>query len=265
MEKEQGEPGDWRLKHANRGKKASRPELEIDLLEWITEKCNNGLAILLLMVRLKALQMAKHDNYGIPAGQFKAGNHWCQHFEAAWLVASPEDNTRSTASQWLWRQDRSVPALYYWSSQRTQLPTSMDKTPLTFHVPPNQTIHNMEEKMIKTRTTGNEKNRITVALTCAGDGSKLRPMVIFKRKTILKVAKKHGVVIAAQVKGWMVPEMMKILIKKVWWAQRSGMGKRRSLRVLDAFDAHMTESVKTAITRENTNLAVVLGGLTLQP
>lgn len=92
----------------------------------------------------------------------------------------------------------------------------MDKTPLTFDVPPNQTIHNMEEKMIKTGTTGNEKNRITVALTCAGDGSKLRPMVIFKRKTILKVAKKHGVVIAAQVKGWMVPEMMKILIKKVW-------------------------------------------------
>ena len=40
-------------------------------------------------------------------------------------------------------------------------------------------------------------------LACAGDGSKLRPMVIFKRKTLPKVANKHGVVIAAQEKGWM--------------------------------------------------------------
>ena len=35
-----------RLKRANRGKKAAWPELEVDLLAWITEKRNNGLAIL---------------------------------------------------------------------------------------------------------------------------------------------------------------------------------------------------------------------------
>ena len=69
-----------RLKRANRSKKVAWPELEIDLLEWITEKRNNGLAILPSMVRLKALQMAKQDKYRIPAGQFKAGNHWCQCF-----------------------------------------------------------------------------------------------------------------------------------------------------------------------------------------
>ena len=32
-----------RLKRANRGKKAAWPELEVDLLAWITEKRNNGL------------------------------------------------------------------------------------------------------------------------------------------------------------------------------------------------------------------------------
>ena len=68
------------LKRANRGKKAAWPELEVDLLEWITEKRNNGLAILPSLVRLKALDMAKNEKYGIPQGQFKAGNCWCQHF-----------------------------------------------------------------------------------------------------------------------------------------------------------------------------------------
>ena len=41
-----------RLKRANRGKKAAWPELEVDLLAWITEKRNNGLAILPSIVRL---------------------------------------------------------------------------------------------------------------------------------------------------------------------------------------------------------------------
>ena len=45
-----------RLKRANREKTAAWPELEVDLLSWITEKRNNGLAILPSLVRLKALE-----------------------------------------------------------------------------------------------------------------------------------------------------------------------------------------------------------------
>lgn len=61
-----------RLKQVNRGKKAAWPELEVDLLEWITAEWNNGLTILPSLVRLKS-----HKKYGIPPVQFKAGNHWC--------------------------------------------------------------------------------------------------------------------------------------------------------------------------------------------
>jgi transposase len=87
-----------RLKRANRGKKAAWPELEIDLLEWITEKWNNGLAILPSLVRLKTLDMAKLEKYGIPAGQFKVKLVPAFH-EAEWLVSSTENNSRSAASR----------------------------------------------------------------------------------------------------------------------------------------------------------------------
>ena len=62
-------------------------------------------------------------------------------------------------------------------------------------------------------------------------------------------------------------EGMKTWIDKVWCSRRGGLGRRRSLLVCDAFEAHVTERVKTALTRENTNLAVIPGGLTsiLQP
>jgi len=78
---------------------------------------------------------------------------------------------------------------------------NMDEAPLMFDMPPNRTINNTGEKTAKIRTTG--KNGVTVVLACCGDGSKLKPMVIFKRKTIPKIDNKHGVVVSAQEKGWM--------------------------------------------------------------
>ena len=82
-------------------------------------------------------------------------------------------------------------------------------------MPPNRTIKHTGEKTIKIGTTGNEKNRVTVVLAYAEDGSKLKPMVTFKRKTVPKVANRHGVVIAAQEKGWMDTEGMKTWVQKV--------------------------------------------------
>ena len=70
-------------------------------------------------------------------------------------------------------------------------------------MPPNQTI-NILQAAKKIVTTGNEKNHATVLLACSGDGSKLRSMVIFKRKTVPKVEallgvnsnKRHGLELA---------------------------------------------------------------------
>ena len=92
---------------------------------------------------------------------------------------------------------------------------NMDEIPLTLDIPPNRTINSVAEKFVKIRTTGNEKNRITVVLACAGDGTKLKPMVIFKRKTLPKMNNKHGVVVSTQEKGWMYADQMKIWIEKV--------------------------------------------------
>ena len=78
-----------------------------------------------------------------------------------------------------------------------------NESPIQFDMPSNRTVSKTGEKTVKIRTTGNEKNRLTVVLTCAGDGSKLKPLVIFKRKTMPKIANKHGVVVAVQQKGWM--------------------------------------------------------------
>ena len=40
------------------------------------------------------------------------------------------------------------------------------------------------------------------------------------------------------------------------------MGRRKSLLVYNSFEAHVTDTVKTSFKRENTELAVIPGGLT---
>ena len=261
-----------RLKRANRGKKAAWPELEIDLLAWITEKRNNGLAILPSIVRLKALELAKDEKYNITEGQFKAGNHWCQRFMKRNALSLRQKTTLAQRlpadyEEKIVRFHRFIIDRRKEHSYPLHLIANMDETPLTFDMPPNRTINNMGEKTIKIRTTGNEKNRVTVVLACCGDGSKIKPMVIFKRKTIPKINNQHGVVVSAQQKGWMDSEQMKVWIQKAWRRRLDGLGRRKSLLVYDAFEAHVTDTVKAAFKRENTDLAVIPGGLTsiLQP
>lgn len=261
-----------RLKRANRGKRAAWPELEIDLLAWITEKRNNGLAILPSLVRLKALELAKDEKYNIPEGQFKAGNHWCQRFMKRNALSLRQKTTLAQRlpadyEEKIVRFHRFIINRRKEHGYPLHLIANMDETPLTFDMPPNRTINNMGEKTIKIRTTGNEKNRVTVVLACCGDGSKIKPMVIFKRKNVPKINNQHGVVVSAQQKGWMDSEQMKVWIEKAWRRRLGGLGRRKSLLVYDAFEAHVTDTVKAAFKRENTDLAVIPGGLTsiLQP
>ena len=150
---------------------------------------------------------------------------------------------------------------------------NIDETPFTFDIPPNRTVNKTGEKTIKIRTTGNEKNRVTVVLACWGDGSKLKPMVIFKRKTIPKIKNKHGVFVSTQEKGWMDSELMKVWIEKVWCARIGSPGRRKSLLVYDSGWSSLDRSCQKAsldsasFKRERTTLALIPGGLTslLQP
>ena len=79
----------------------------------------------------------------------------------------------------------------------------MDGTPLTFDVPSNRTVSKKGEKSVLVKTSGHEKTHYTVVLACCGDGTKLPPMIIFKRKTQTKEKIPAGVVVHVHEKDWM--------------------------------------------------------------
>ena len=133
---------------------------------------------------------------------------------------------------------------------------------------PGRTIANKGDSTVIVKSTGHEKSRYTCVLAVMADGTKLPPMLIFKRKTLPKCKFPDGVVIHCNEKGWMDEEGVKIWLKKVWQRRPGGLRKQRSLLVWDRFSAHLTGEINATVRQDsNTDVAVIPGGLTgiLQP
>ena len=64
-----------------------------------------------------------------------------------------------------------------------QLIGNMDKTPLNFDMPPNQTVHAAGDKTVLIKTI---RKKNYCVLGCMADGTKVMPMIFFKRKRLPK-------------------------------------------------------------------------------
>ena len=129
----------------------------------------------------------------------------------------------------------------------------MDETPMNFDMPPNRTVNSKGSKTVLIKTTGHEKTRFTVVLACMADGTKLKPMVVFKRKTMPKLKFPAGVIVHVHPKGWMDEDGVKLWTDKVWKKRAGGLMKTKSLLVWDMFKAHVTENSKDHVKHTNTD------------
>ena len=121
---------------------------------------------------------------------------------------------------------------------------------------------------INIRTTGHEKTSVTVVFACQADGQKLPPLVIFKRKTILKEKFPSNIIIKTNSKGWMDEKLMIEWLKEAYVKWPDGFFHiQQSLLVFDSIRAHITDTMKVHVQKTNWKLAVIPGGLTknLQP
>ncbi|CAB4442606.1 unnamed protein product [Rhizophagus irregularis] len=87
------------------------------------------------------------------------------------------------------------------------------------------------------RTTGNDKNRFTVVLTCSADSSKYPPICIFKEKQLPRgeVIPK-GVICWFQENGWMTSDLMKKYIEFLLRLRiAENLSKEPAMMVYDSF------------------------------
>lgn len=116
-------------------------------------------------------------------------------------------------------------------------------------------------------TGGNAKLRCTVMLCALADGTKLRPYVIFKRKTLPSIPLPPGIVVRAEENSWMNSGLVGDWLRVIWERRPGALLARRSMLVLDSFRGHCTDAVKARLAETSTDLVIIPGGMTsmLQP
>ncbi|GES90224.1 pogo transposable element with KRAB domain [Rhizophagus clarus] len=145
--------------------------------------------------------------YGGSAKEFKTSCQWISSFMKRYKLSW---RRRTKISQKLPSQTEETLAKFHQFINNLRTRKSfdlcnifnMDETLVWFDMAGNFTIDQKGEKTVQIRSTGNDKNRFTVVLTCAaGNGTKLPPICIFKGKRLSKGEKiPPGVVVWFQDK-----------------------------------------------------------------
>lgn len=247
---------------------AKFPAVDLAVCEYIDTRRQKGLGVSRALIRLEALKVARR----LHINNFVASEGWCTNFMRRnnYTIRCPTKIAQKLPAHYV---DKIVSFQRFVIRRRTERDYAMcqignmDETPIRLDMLPHRTVNKMGDKTILIKSTGHDKSRYTCVLTVMADGSKLRPMLIFPRKTAPKGNFPDEVIIHWNEKGWMDEEACKIWVHKVWEQRPGGLRRHKSLLVWDRFSAHLTESVYAAVKGVNTDMAVIPGGLTgiLQP
>ena len=163
-------------KHVGSGRKAFYPEAEDKLYNWVIEQRKKGLAVNYTSVRLQMYKIFKEPAIQVlyPTGEheFQGTLTWIQSFMKRYNLSL---RRKTKISQKLPEdtKEKLDEFRHYIIRLRSQYNFdlnsifNMDETPVWFDMAGNITINNKGDKTVHIRTTGNDKNRFTVVLTCS--------------------------------------------------------------------------------------------------
>ena len=257
-----------KTKKANRGLKARWPQLEKQVHTWVLEQRSAGRGLSTVQLRLHAQVVAKEMNIN----DFAGGPSWCYRFmqRNRLSIRARTAMSQKLPADFQSKIDSFREFIEKHVGEHNVTPDhiiNMDEVPLTFDIPMGRSVAEKGQKSVNIITTGHEKSHFTVVLACCGNGSKLPPMVIFKRKTMAKI-KSPSVEVAVNEKVWMDQEMMNLWLTKCYTKRPDGFFRaRKALLVMDSMRAHITPQVKDKLKVFNSIPAIIPGGLTkiLQP
>ncbi|GFW43467.1 pogo transposable element with KRAB domain [Trichonephila clavipes] len=105
-------------------------------------------------------------------------------------------------------------------------------------------------------------------LACCADSTKLKPLLIFKRKTIPKENFPRSVVIWCNEKGWCNEDIILDWFQEVWKKREGAFFNSKGVLITDSMRAHIKNNVKAEAKKTiGAELSIIPGGLTkiLQP
>ena len=134
-----------------------------------------------------------------------------------------------------------------------------DETPAWADMVSNTTVDVVGEKTVSMKTTGHEKCRVTAGLVAKGDGTKLKPFIVFKggKRDVEKLKKEYGnkCVIASSTNGWMDTDLTLIWVNTVL----GQFSFRRALLAWDTCECHLMAVVQKSLQGKKIDTVLVPG------
>ena len=242
------------------GRALSYPKVvDEELVEWVLCRRDSHLPVSSELIKAKAKSLIKAHN-----PQFKASKGWLEKFM---IRHSLSLRSRTSISQKLPPQLESklesflneVRILRTQYSYPLDMIINMDETPMFFDMVPGKTVGKKGVKEVRVRSSGAEKRRLTVVLSCAASGDMLPALAIFKGKRKLKFMAPSNVLATVQCKGWMDSELMSRWFKAVILPYTKG---RRALLLIDSFSAHESVEFIQEAQANNVQVSIIPGGCT---
>ena len=195
------------------GRKPFSEEMEETLLEWIIERRSKMLRVSRKIIRKKAviiyadLKRVNPDRFD---EKFEATKGWLFKFmkrhnlsmrRKTSVVQKDPDLLIAKIVSYILRVRR---IRIRYSYQPSDI-IAFDETPVWADMVSNATVDVVGKKTVSMKTTGHEKYHVTVGLVAKGDGTKLKPFIIFKggKRNVEKLKKEYGnkCVIASSTNG----------------------------------------------------------------
>lgn len=163
-------------KRIGSGRKAYYPEAERKLYDWLIGQRKQGLAVTYTILKIQMLDILKEPDmaglYNDVSRDFKTSDRWLSAFMKRYNLSW---RRRTKISQKMPEQTQELLSNFHKFVTELRIEKSfepcnilnMDETPVWFDMAGNFTVEQKGAKTVQIRSTGNEKNRFTVVLTCA--------------------------------------------------------------------------------------------------
>ena len=250
------------------GRKPFDEDLEEALLQWVHERRSNGLRVSRKMIASKAkfFDNEKCKEKEMPPS-FLASSGWLQRFVSRHGLAIRRKTTESQKDPEK-LIDKLIAYVLQIRRQRKKIAyqnrdiIAMDETAVWQDMVSNTTVDNIGESTIRLKTTGHEKTKVSVCLTAKGDGTKLKPFIVFpgaKRESkALNEEFRTKCVVASSINGWMNEELTVSWVKSVL----GQFSFTRRMLAWDSFRCHVLDSVKQELNRAKIDPVIIPGGCT---
>ena len=245
--------------------------MEEVLLEWIDNRRAHSLRVSCKLI-IKKAEIVYHDitpESSTTTEDFKVSRGWLCRFLKRNGLSLRRNIKTSVAQQ---DPERMVAKLvsYIIQVRRLQIKhnyaacniTAMDETPVWCDMISETTVDKSGKKTVTLKTTGHEKSRVSVVLAAKADGTKLKPMVVFKEAkrevAALNQEFKGREVVATSANAWMDSELTIAGSNSVL----GSFSLNRRLLAWDSYECHIEGTVTEALKSKKIDCIIVPGGCT---